>query len=51
MKTKTKNIKEKKGLSVTSDKNPNQYNGEILDDQNSRIKNSKQVFIESCVRT
>jgi tRNA-2-methylthio-N6-dimethylallyladenosine synthase len=47
LKTKTKNIKEKKGLSVTSDKNPNQYNGEILDDQNSRIKNSKQVYIES----
>ena len=47
MKTKTKNIKEKKGLSVTSDKNPNQYNGEIIDDQNSRIKNSKQVYIES----
>ena len=53
MNTKELNIKEKQGKSISSHlfphKNPNEYNGEVLGNQQDTTKNSnsKQVYIES----
>ena len=49
LKTKTVGIKENRGLSSSPDKNPNQYNGQVLvnDVVTSEKTHNKKVFIES----
>tara|TARA_B110000116_G_scaffold93871_1_gene81875 strand:- start:2369 stop:3937 length:1569 start_codon:yes stop_codon:yes gene_type:complete len=49
LKTKTVSIKENRGLSSSPDKNPNQYNGQVLVNNVVTSKNThnKKVYIES----